>query len=359
LQPVITMARPMPFYRPQLPDYLSTAVVVLDAARAVRYLNASAEALFAVSARQLVGQPLSAAIAGSEQFDPAIDQALTTGVVYTERERRLQVPGGQPITVDCTVTPLPGEQVLLELSQLDRHLRISRDQNLLAQGRAIRDLVRGLAHEIKNPLGGLRGAAQLLERELDRPELAEYTRVIIGEADRLQTLVDGLLGPTGMPQRRLTNIHEVLERVRQLVQVEAPPGVEIRRDYDPSIPPLLAEPDQLIQAVLNIVRNALQALGGRGRITLRSRTQRQFTIAETPHKLVVRLDISDDGPGVPPEILEKVFVPMVTTRPEGTGLGLPIAQTLINRHGGLIECSSRPGETVFTIWLPLEDEHDH
>lgn len=343
---------------PQIQDYLSTAVVLADAELRVCYLNPAAETLFQVSARQLVGQPVAGLADGADQLCPVVRQALDTGVAYTERERRLFVHGQQAVTVDTTITPTGGGYVLLEFIHLDRHLRISREHQLLTQNRAIRELIRGLAHEIKNPLGGLRGAAQLLERELDKAELREYTQVIISEADRLQTLVNGLLGPTGRPQRQRLNVHEVLERVRQLVQAEAPAGVEIVRDYDPSIPPLIGEPDALIQATLNIVRNALQAVGHQGRITLRTRTQRQFTIGDTTHKLVARIEIIDNGPGIAPDVMDQIFFPMVTTRPEGSGLGLPIAQTLVNRNGGLIECASEPGETVFTIWLPLEDEHD-
>jgi two-component system, NtrC family, nitrogen regulation sensor histidine kinase GlnL len=343
--------------KPSLLEHLSVAVIQLDNELVVRYLNPAAEVTFGVSARQLLGQRFINLAESGGELEAAIRQAMSEGVAFTERERRLAVAPGQAVTADCTVSPLPDGGVLLELVQLDRHLRITREHHLIAQNRVIRELIRGLAHEIKNPLGGLRGAAQLLERELAQPELAEYTQVIIGEADRLQTLVDSLLGPIAKPTRRETNIHEVLERVRQLVQSEAPPGVAIWRDYDPSIPTLMAEPDQLIQATLNIVRNALQAVGDEGTITLRTRAQRQFTIADTPHKLVVRLDVIDSGGGIPPEMLEPIFYPMVTTRAEGSGLGLPIAQTLVGQHGGLIECSSEPGNTVFTIWLPLEGRH--
>ncbi len=338
-----------------IPEYLSTAVVLIDGGLSVRYLNPSAEALFGVSARQIVGLPLSALARGLEGFQNAIAEAIASDAAFTERERRLCTYDARHITVDITVTPLPPGEALLECVQLDRHLRISREHSLITQNRAMREVVRGLAHEIKNPLGGLRGAAQLLERELEQQTLKDYTRIIIGEADRLQALVDNMLGPYSRPQRRRLNIHEVLERVRQLVQAEAPPGVRIVRDYDPSIPSLVGEFDQLIQALLNISRNALQAVGTDGTITFQTRTQRQFTIADTIHKLVARIDIQDDGPGVPPELIDQIFYPMVTSRAEGSGLGLPIAQTLVARHGGLIECVSERGRTVFTVWLPLED----
>ena len=236
---------------------------------------------------------------------------------------------------------------------MDWRLRISREENIIAQHHTTRALVRNLAHEIKNPLGGLRGAAQLLERELPDPALREYTRIIIGEADRLRNLVDRMLGPNQLPIHSDVSIHEIMERVRSLVEAEAPSGVRIERDYDPSIPPLWGDADRLIQAMLNVVRNAVQAVGRRGVITLRSRVQRQYTIGAKRHKLVARLDVVDDGPGIPPGQQEQIFYPMISGRPDGTGLGLSIAQSIINQHGGLIECASRPGETVFTLLLPL------
>lgn len=339
-------------------DNMSTAVLLMDGDRRILFINPAAQALFAVSTRQVTGHRLSSMSPAGRLLERTAEQAVRTGEAFTERERRMELSAGRYITVDVAVTPLNGGQTLLELAHLDRRLRITREQYLISQNQATRQLLRGLAHEIKNPLGGLRGAAQLLERELDNPALREYTQVIIEEADRLRTLVNGLLGPNSRPNKRATNIHEVLERVRQLAEAEAPPGVSIVRDYDPSIPDIQAEPNQLIQATLNIVRNALQSVGKAGRITLRTRTQRQFTIADTPHKLVIRMDIIDTGPGIPPELMDRIFYPMVTSRPEGTGLGLSIAQTLVNQHGGLIECWSEPGNTVFTIWLPLETEHE-
>ncbi|MCC5858887.1 MAG: nitrogen regulation protein NR(II) [Ectothiorhodospiraceae bacterium] len=339
-------------------DNMSTAVLLMDGERRIRFINPAAQSLFAISTRQVTGNRLSTMSPAGRLLERAAGQALESGEAFTERERRLELSPGRYITVDVAVTPVSGGRVLLELAHLDRRLRITREQHLISQNQATRQLLRGLAHEIKNPLGGLRGAAQLLERELDNPTLKEYTQVIIEEADRLRTLVNGLLGPNTRPNKRATNIHEVLERVRQLAEAEAPPGVSLIRDYDPSIPDILAEPNQLIQAMLNVVRNALQAVGEVGRITLRTRTQRQFTIADTPHKLVVRVDVIDTGPGIPPELMDRIFYPMVTSRAEGTGLGLSIAQTLVNQHGGLIECWSEPGNTVFTVWLPLETEHE-
>lgn len=338
-------------------DGLTTAVLVVDEALRVMALNAACEGMFGISRRLALGMPLLDAIPQFKCYESRLRSALQTATGFIERETELRRNGDPGVTVDWTVTPFlaagkkPG--LLMELLAVERHLRISRDEQLLAHFDASRELIRGLAHEIKNPLGGIRGAAQLLEREYPDAGHREYTRVIIREADRLQNLVDRLLGPNRLPQKAPLNIHEVIEHVRQLVQAEAPDGVTVLRDYDPSIPELLADREQLIQAILNLLRNALQAVDGEGTIVLRTRTRRQFTIGALRHRLVVQIDIEDDGPGIPPTMIEKIFYPMVTTRAQGTGLGLPIAQYLVHSHGGLIECRSRPGCTVFTVYLPL------
>ncbi len=341
-------------------EHLNTAVLLFDDALHLKYVNPAGEVLFDVSARHLLGMPATRLWLDAADFTAALERSHLSSHPYTEREVHLRLPNQKEITVDITVTPLRESQreheLLLELLPMDRHLRIAREENLLDQYHTTRHLVRGMAHEIKNPLGGLRGAAQLLEQELDDEEMKEYTRIIIGEADRLQNLLDRMLGPHTLPRKRRINIHEVLERVRHLVQAELPGGIRIARDYDPSIPELEADPDQLHQALLNIVRNAMQSLGERGTITLSTRTQRKYTIGHKLHRLVVRIDVIDDGPGIPPEMINSIFYPMITSRHDGTGLGLPIAQSLVNQHGGLIECSSRPGETVFSIILPLESE---
>jgi two-component system nitrogen regulation sensor histidine kinase GlnL len=254
--------------------------------------------------------------------------------------------------IDYTTTPLDYEGLLLEIIHVDRHLRIANEELLLSQQKAAKELLRGLAHEIKNPLGGLRGAAQLLEGELQDSDLKEYTRVIISEADRLRNLVNRMLGPNNVPNRQPVNIHQVLEHVRNLVNVENYPGLSISREYDPSIPEMIADPELLVQAVLNLVRNAAQS--GADRIVLRTRAQRQFTIGAKLHKLAARIDIIDNGPGIASEMQEQIFYPLVTGRPEGTGLGLSIAQSLVNEHEGIIEFTSVSGHTVFTIFLPLE-----
>jgi len=345
-------------YPRRVTDNLTTGVVVLDRQLRTVYMNAAAEMLFALSFRQALGAAFRDLAIGAEALESGMRRCLATTHPYTERELTLILPGEHMITVDCTVTPVvEGEQVielLVELRQVDRQLRISREENLIAQHSTTQTLVRNLAHEIKNPLGGLRGAAQLLEHELPDDRLQEYTRIIIHEADRLRGLVDRMLGPTHPAARKDVNLHEVLERVRSLVVAEGLGSTEIVRDYDPSIPLLKGDFDQLVQALLNIVRNAAQALAGGGTIQLRTRVARQCTIGVKRHKLVARLDIIDNGPGIPPEIKERIFYPMITGRAEGTGLGLSIAQGLVSQHGGLIECQSQPGETTFTLLLPLE-----
>jgi len=273
-------------------DNISTTVLLFDRDLNLSYINPAGEMLFAVSSRQLLGQPAGALfVCMGQEATRHLLHARESGHPFTEREIPLSL-NGREVTVDCTVVPFnePDEGLLVQLQQVDRQLRITREEQLLAQHKATRDLIRGLAHEIKNPLGGLRGAAQLLSGELPDPELREYTEVIISEADRLQSLVDRMLGPNKLPVLDDVNLHLILERVRQLVKAEAGDELEIVRDYDPSIPPLRADPDQLIQAFLNLVRNAARALNNVGRIVLRSRIQRQFTIGNHRYKLVAQVD---------------------------------------------------------------------
>jgi two-component system nitrogen regulation sensor histidine kinase GlnL len=260
--------------------------------------------------------------------------------------------------VDCRVSPaeLGDAALLVELTDVTRRSRISRENALLIQHGAGRQMIRQLAHEIKNPLGGIRGAAQLLERQLDNDELREYTDVVISETDRLAGLVDTLLGPGGPPNKSPVNVHELLEYVIRIIEAEDQRQLTIRRDYDPGLPEIELDRDQMVQAFLNLVRNAAAALDGHGSITLRSRADMNFTIGDTRHRVIASIEIEDDGPGIPFEMQDWIFYPLVTGRPDGTGLGLPAAQELISRHGGLIEFDSRPGRTVFAVRIPLEQE---
>jgi len=340
-------------------DNLSTAVVLLADDMRIKYINPACENLLQVSSKQATGTPLEKVIHVDEAFKKRLFNAIDDLQPISEYESSIVLPDKRKLMIDYVLTPLPladnTTQLMLEMAHMDRHIRITREEKLLTEQSATRNLVRGMAHEIKNPLGGLRGAAQLLERELPNEGLKEYTQIIIGEADRLQLLVDRMLGPNNVPKKRNINIHQVLERVRQLIMVELQPeeNIHFKRDYDPSLPDIMADADMMIQAVLNITRNAVQALAGNGEITIKTRPLRHFTIGHTHHKLVLQTDIIDNGPGIPEKIREQIFYPMVTGRAEGTGLGLSIAQSLINQHDGLIKVSSHPGETIFTIYLPL------
>ncbi len=338
-------------------DNLNTATLLFSSDLTLMYVNTAAEILLADSARHLIGMN---AIELFKYSDPALlhnlHQCLSMAEPLVDRELVLDRMG-QSFTVNLSATPLLLDdcvnEILLEMQRVDNHLRISKEEQQLNQQNTARLLVRGLAHEIKNPLGGLRGAAQLLNLELVDADLKEYTQIIIAESDRLQGLMDKLLGPNKPPDFKVINVHEVLERVRQLVEAEATGNLSITCDYDPSIPDIRADRDLLIQAVLNIVRNAVQAIEGKGKIILKTRIQRNQTLGRQHHKLAVKIDIIDNGSGIDPDIMERIFYPMITGRAEGTGLGLSIAQSLINQHNGLIECHSDPGNTVFSIILPI------
>ncbi len=338
---------------------MNQVLLVFDANLQLEYINPAGEMLFAISAHRLVGQQAEALFPAGSHLLGAIQNGLESGHPFTEHEVPCNPPGQKEIMIDYTITPLSEREghagLLVEIQQMDRQIRISREEQQLNQQTSFRTLVRGLAHEIKNPLGGLRGAAQLLERELPNEELKEFTNIIIGEADRLQKLVDRMLGPNKVPHKEYINIHQVMEHVRQLVSVGMKKDIKIIPDYDPSIPEVLADRDQLIQAVLNIVGNAIHAIGNKGEIILSTRSERQYTIGHTHHKLVCRIDIIDNGPGIPEEMMESIFYPLVTGHADGTGLGLSIAQTLMQQHGGLILCESRPGRTKFSLLLPFED----
>ncbi|WP_177419643.1 nitrogen regulation protein NR(II) [endosymbiont of Lamellibrachia barhami] len=340
-------------------ENLSYSILLFDQAFILKYINPAGEMLFAVSARQVIGQRVDDLIhCPGGTVESNLGRASESGQPFTEREITLPLADGREITVDCTVVPLRDnsgeEELLVELQQLDRQLRINREEELLSQGQVSRALVRGMAHEIKNPLGGLRGAAQLLERELPDESLKEYTQIIIEEADRLQNLVNSMLGPNRLPEKRPLSIHHVLERICNLVQVEAGDRLRIQRDYDPSIPDVVGDFDQLIQAFLNILRNAVRAVGNKGVVGLKTRVLRQFTIGNERHRLVLKVNIFDNGPGIPESLQNRIFFPMVSGSSDGMGVGLSIAQSLINQHNGLIEFTSRPGATIFTVLLPLE-----
>lgn len=351
----------------KLLENLTTAVLLLDESLKILYVNPAAEHLFATSAAHLLNSPVHHLFYEEKGDEHELEQSLANLHPFTRRETTLILANSsQPAIVDYTITPLssPGERhLLVEIRPLDRLLKISREDNIVSAHQATRALIRGVAHEVKNPLGGIRGAAQLLARELHDQNLHDYTDVIISEADRLRNLVDKMLGPRKPPEIANTNVHQILERVRSVIQAESGDSVQFIRDYDPSLPELPADGDQLIQAFLNIVRNARQALTENSeqkspRITLRTRALRQFTIGNKRHRLTCVVEVEDNGPGISQELQETLFFPMVSGRAHGTGLGLSIAQSILHQHHGLIECDSTLGKTTFRFLLPLERPSD-
>ncbi len=339
-------------------DSLNSSVICLSDELIIHRVNATAQVFFDTSASVLVGRPISSL------FDAQAENSLLRSLErcraehhqITEHEATLHLANGKSLTTDYSIHPLDDadhSRLLLEIQPIDRHLEIARDGQRAIQQMASQQLARGMAHEIKNPLGGIRGAAQLLESEIDRPELKEYTEVIIREVDRLQSLLNDMLGPNRRIQKAPLNILEVLERVGSLVLAEYP-GIRITRDYDPSIPELPADKDQLIQAFLNMARNAAQAMNGAGEIRFRTRISQQHTIGTRRYRHVVEIGIIDHGPGIDPEVQENIFLPMVTSKADGSGLGLPIAQQIIFGHDGIIQCHSSRDRTEFITLLPLE-----
>ena len=346
----------------KLLDVLTTAVLVLDEDLTVILANAAAQSLIEASGTRIRGTLLAEILPGADELVHAASRALLEERAFTERGLDLRLGKFSTVIVDCCVTPLlqerdAGARVLIEMSNLEHDQRIRSAGNMLIQNTISRALLQGLAHEIKNPLGGIRGAAQLLERELEDQRQSEYTQVIIGEVDRLSTLVNRMLGPRGESHQTWVNIHDVLEHVRLVVDAERASNVIIERDYDPSIPNVFVDRDQMIQAFMNLVRNAVQAINGNdGTVTMRTRVQYKFTIGSVVHRIVVAAQIIDDGPGVPSELQSGIFFPLVSGNAGGSGLGLPIAQSLVHRQNGLMGFESVPGHTEFTVWLPLEAE---
>jgi len=361
-------------------DMLATAILVVDTGGLVCFLNAAAGDLLAVGPAAARGRRLASLLTDGARIESLMLRSRASGEPLAMRGFEL-APAARSdahYQVDISFTPLAGAvsvdsvplgalpvgavplagSVLVEIADTTRPSRMTRDTALLAQQGGSRVMARQLAHEIKNPLGGLRGAAQLLERELPNEELKEYTRVIIGEADRLCALVDRLLGPARAIRREPVNVHELIDHVYRLARAEAPTGVAIERDYDPSLPPLALDRDLMVQAMLNLARNAVQALGERGALTMRSRALTHATIGAERHRVVASLQFEDNGPGVPAELGETIFYPLVTARAGGTGLGLAVAQEIATRHGGIIEFDSRPGRTVFSLLLPMEESHE-
>ncbi len=337
----------------QILNALINSILLVDDDLAVHYANPAALQMLAQSSRKLYGTPLPELLSYFSLNVELMRESLSAGQGFTDNEVTLVIDSRAHI-LSLTAQRMPDGFILLEMATMDSQRRLSQEQLQHAQQVAARDLVRGLAHEIKNPLGGLRGAAQLLNRALPDPSLTEYTKVIIEQADRLRNLVDRLLGPQQPGLHVTDSIHKVAERVVKLVSLELPENVTLVRDYDPSLPELEHDPEQIEQVLLNIVRNALQALGPQGgQITLRTRTAFQLTLHGVRHRLCARIDVEDNGPGVPAHLQDTLFYPMVSGREGGTGLGLSIARSLIDQHAGKIEFNSWPGHTEFSVYLPI------
>lgn len=345
-------------------DLLASSVMVLDATGSIKYANAAAQDLLQASVKTLLNQKLSDLFVNGQELQRLFEQSLESQFADKRQDLILERAGFEPLQVEIIFNVLENAEtpVLIEFRENVQQIKQDREERILDHSQANKELLRNLAHEIKNPLGGIRGAAQLLEMELperDARELREYTQVIIKEADRLQTLVDRLLAPHRIPHIvGDVNIHEVCERVRSLIMAEFPRGLKLLRDYDLSIPDFRGDVEQLIQSILNITLNAAQALSerietGDAELTFKTRIVRQVTIAKVRYKLALELHVIDNGPGIPPEIVDRIFFPLVSGREGGSGLGLTLAQTFVQQHHGVIECVSRPGVTDFKILIPL------
>ncbi len=338
-------------------DNLATAVLVFDDQLKLTCVNAAGENLLHISNRQVQGQTSSEILVESRIFDAVLHKTRETHIPFTERGMVLHLPHKEEITVDCCVTAVVEKDIcvelIVELTDARALQRVMQDESLYVLHDASREAIRGMAHEIRNPLGGIRGAAQLLQGELKNKDLIEYTSIIIKEADRLRNFVDRMLASDQKLDCVPLNVHEVIEYACSLLKVELETCSDFVRDYDPSLPSIVGDREQLIQVFLNVIRNALQATACQSRICLKTRVVRQFTIRQVTHRMIVQVGIIDDGPGIPAGIEKNIFYPMITGRSEGTGLGLSIAQSLVNLHGGVINYERKDDKTIFSIYLPM------
>lgn len=336
-------------------DNMETSVILLNEEMRIEFMNVSAEALLERSRKRIRGSLLEDHVKISGLSD-VLRSSTIDGNRMIRRENRLEFNSGKSFTVNLSVTPISESALLLEMRQIDRHLDISQSEQLFAEHQATRKLLRGLAHEIKNPLGGIRGAAQLLAQQYPDNDIGEYTQIIIREADRLRTLIDQMVGPQNLSHPTNINLHSAVEHVFKLAQAEVGDQIQLVRDYDPSIPDIFFDKDQLIQSVLNITRNAIEAVGkDGGAITLRTRVLRHYNLGNTRYPLVAQISIIDTGPGIPENLQSEVFFPMVTTKATGTGLGLSITQSLVQHNKGLVKFTSRPGHTCFELLVPIKE----
>lgn len=347
-------------------EHISTPLLIINASQHAIYINSAAEMLFSTSNKKIVGRPIAEVLPHNQGLLKSIAQVAQSKDVVIEHGYELVLPDRKSCIVDYTISALvdtrPETFMLIELFQVEQHLRLVKEEFLHTQHQSINTLLRELTHEIKNPLAGLHGAAQLLSKKLTDPEMFKYTEVITNEVRRLENLIDRMLGPRTVFSPQRINIHKILEHVYRLIHSEAGDSVAMIKDYDPSIPDIHVDSDQLTQAFLNITKNALQIMQQQDGAILRfkTRTIRHFVIGQKSYKLAVRIDIIDNGPGIPEEIIDTLFLPLISKRKNGSGLGLSITKAIISRHNGLIKCASHAGATTFSIWLPItEPSHDH
>ncbi|WP_244441592.1 nitrogen regulation protein NR(II) [Pseudidiomarina atlantica] len=335
-------------------DQLLTGIVQLDEQFHITYMNAAAETILDGSRKRLLNTPLFSLFSFSSLDPQVLRHAMREQQSVSDSDVTWIFHDGQRLTVEFIAQPLSQQQVLLELRQVDQIRRINQENSQQQQLQAAHSIVRGLAHEIKNPLGGLRGAAQLLASELNDSELTEYTDLIMQQADRLRNLVDRMLGSHELPKRTAMNLHAVIENVIAIAQLSAPKQIQIQRDYDPSLPELTMAPDAIEQAVLNVVMNAIEALSDQatGLITVRTRILHQQTLYGQRYRQCAVVEVQDNGPGIPEQLKDTLFYPMVSGRAGGTGLGLAITQNVVHQHAGKVEVLSEPGDTRFLLYLP-------
>lgn len=342
---------------------LKTALILVNAKFEVSFANDAALNLLETGINQVKERPLNDFLIEDSFNQQQIIKAISSSEDFRETGTVMCFRDGRCTTVDinANIIDINGQvQALLEINPVDKQRKITQESQQYAQQVAARDLVRGLAHEIKNPLGGIRGAAQLLERKLHKAEEKEFTQMIIDQADRLRNLVDRLLGPNSLPQKRQFNLHQILEKVQSVIMNDLAFSIKLKRDYDPSIPDLYADSDMLQQAILNIARNASQAIQNnnsvsnqQATITFKTRIERQCVIKGERHQLCAKISIIDNGPGIPAELKDTLFYPMVSSKENGSGLGLSIAQTLTDHHNGKIDVESFPGYTEFSLYIPI------
>tara|TARA_B110000263_G_scaffold48235_1_gene40089 strand:- start:455 stop:1525 length:1071 start_codon:yes stop_codon:yes gene_type:complete len=342
----------------QIIDHLATSVLLFDENLHLVSINSAGESLLSMSSKRILGLTPEKIWPNTMFFSDMIRKSFQFVRTRIERGVEMSLINRDSVKVDCIFTPIviddETKEIIVELVGVDTFVREMQEFNHQTVQKVANESVQGMAHEIKNPLGGIRGAAQLMEKELDDESLLEYTKIIINESDRLRNFLDRMMAANTYPVRSDTNIHEIIEYVISIIRVESSRNLHIEKDYDPSIPTINADREQLIQAVLNLLRNAVQATTNDERILLKTRIKRQITIQNKLNKLAIQLDIIDNGPGIPAEIESGAFYPMVTGHAEGTGLGLSIAQQLIQSHGGTINYERKENNTYFSILFPIE-----